>query len=315
MIHVFGPVPSRRLGLSLGIDLLPAKTCSYDCLYCQVGRTTAKTIEPGDLCSLSGVFDELRETLERVTPDVITLSGSGEPTLHLHIDQVIQFVKARTDRKIVVLTNGSLLWREDVRAKVSGAHLIMPTLSTVVEETFQRIHRPHPDLRLPLILQGIKELRQTFKGELFLEVMLLAGLNDSEAEVEGLRKTIQEISPDRVQLNTVVRPPADGKALPLDRQRLEEIKSFFGDVAEIIVDTRSKKTGGKGDPSAAVIVEMAKRRPVRVQDVALALNQPVRSAEALIKGLLIKGALTEQKHEGEAYFIAKTWSLGPGQRK
>lgn len=305
MIHVFGPVPSRRLGLSLGVDLLPVKTCSYDCLYCQVGRTTAMTIEPGEFCDLSRVLEELGQTLDRVTPDVITLSGSGEPTLHLHIDQVIDFVKTRTDRKIAVLTNGSLLWREEVRAKISGAHVILPTLATVFEGTFRRIHRPHPDLRLPLILRGIKDLRQSFKGGLFLEVMLLAGLNDSEAELDGLRKIIQEISPDRVQLNTVARPPADGKALPLDRQRLEEIKSFFGDPAEIIVGTHSKKTGGKGDPSAAVIVEMAKRRPVRVQDVALAVNQPVRAVQALIKGLVIKGALSEQQHGGEIYYIGR----------
>lgn len=305
MIHVFGPVPSRRLGLSLGVDLVPVKTCSYDCLYCQVGRTTVRTIAPGDFCSLSRVFDELRETLERVTPEVITLSGSGEPTLHLQIDRVIDFVRATTDRKVAVLTNGSLLWREEVRAKLSGAHVIMPTLATVFEETFRCIHRPHPDLQLPLVLQGIKDLRRSFKGELFLEVMLLAGLNDTEAEVEGLKKTIQGISPDRVQLNTVVRPPADGKALSLDRRRLEEIKSFFGDVAEIIVDIQSKTNAGEGAPSAAIVLEMAKRRPVRVQDVARALNQPVRAAEALIKGLRIKGALSEQEHGGETYYTGR----------
>jgi len=305
MVHVFGPVPSRRLGLSLGVDLVPPKTCSYDCLYCQVGRTTARTVVTGDFCRLSDVCHELQETLERITPDVVTLSGSGEPTLYVHIDQVIDFIKKRTDRKVVVLTNGSLLWREDVRAKVSGAHMIMPTLATVNESTFRRIHRPHPELRLDLILKGIKDLRQSFKGELFLEIMLLAGLNDTDEEMEGLRKIIREISPDRAQLNTVVRPPADSHALSLDRQRLEEIKEFLGDVAEIIVDTSSRKRPGKGDPSVAAILEMARRRPVRVKDAARTLNQPVPAVEAIIKGLLVKGVLAEQEHEGETYFIVK----------
>jgi len=306
MTYVFGPVTSRRLGLSLGIDLVPAKTCSYDCLYCQVGRTTSSTLEPGEFCSVSDVIAELGHKLERVTPDVITLSGSGEPTLHSRIDQIIDLVKEMTDRRIALLTNGSLLWREDVRERVSGAHVIMPTLSSVFEETFRTIHRPHPDLRLQTVIGGIKELRKSYRGQLYLEVIFLAGINDSEKEVAGLRQAIREISPDRVQLNTVVRPPADEKALSLDRKRLEDIKSFFGEVAEIVVGSPSTQKAVKGAPSADLILDMAKRRPVRVQDVASALNEPVQEVEDLIKGLLIKGALSKREHGGDIYYMYRS---------
>ncbi len=305
MTYVFGPVPSRRLGLSLGVDLVPAKTCSYDCLYCQVGRTTSSTLEPGDFCPVSDVIAELAQTLEGVTPDVITLSGSGEPTLHSGIGRIIDRIKEITSRRVALLTNGSLLWREEVRERVSGAHVIMPTLSSVFEETFRAIHRPHPDLRLQKVIGGIKALRESYRGELFLEVMFLAGINDSEKEVEGLHRVIQEISPDRVQLNTVVRPPADEKALTLDRERLEEIKSFFGEVAEIIVGAPPKERAVKGAPSADLILEMAKRRPVRIQDVADALKEPVREVEALMKGMLIKGVLSKQEHGGDVYYTRR----------
>jgi wyosine [tRNA(Phe)-imidazoG37] synthetase (radical SAM superfamily) len=178
----------------------------------------------------------------------------------------------------------------------------MPTLSSVFEATFRAIHRPHPALRLQKVLEGIKALRKSYRGQLFLEVMLLAGINDSEKEVAGLYRAVQDISPDRVQLNTVVRPPADDKALSLDRKRLEEIKSFFGEKAEIIAGSPPAEGASKGAPSADRILEMAKRRPVRVQDVAGALKEPVSEVEAVMKGLFIKGALSKQEHEGEVYF-------------
>ena len=234
MSHVFGPVPSRRLGLSLGVDLIPLKTCTYDCLYCQVGRTTRQSLDIESFFPVTEVLDELERKLERCIPDAITFSGSGEPTLSRDIDQVIAFVKKRTNIKTVILTNGSLLWREDVRKAVSRADMIIPTLTTVFKETFNLIHKPHSELSLKSIIEGLMGLRRTYKGDLFLEVVLLAGLNDSDKELEGLRKVIGQISPDKIQLNTVVRPPSDPMAISLDMKRLEEIKNLFGEKAEII---------------------------------------------------------------------------------
>ena len=305
MTYVFGPVPSRRLGLSLGIDLIPSKTCTYDCLYCQVGRTTCLTVEPEPFVPTGEVIGELNDALEKVHPDTITLAGSGEPTLHSEIDQVISFLKGITDTRVALLTNGALLWRKAVRNRVLGADLIMPTLTTVFEETFQAIHRPHGSLGLPLIIEGLKELRKDYEGIILLEVVLLAGINDNKKELEGIRKVIEEISPDKIQLNTVVRPPSDPRALSLDMEQMEDIKNFFGEKAEIIAGISSNKKAGEYDPHFKAIVEMAKRRPVTAADIAGVLNITPEESEAILKGLLLKGAIKKQDHEREVFYTAQ----------
>jgi wyosine [tRNA(Phe)-imidazoG37] synthetase (radical SAM superfamily) len=305
MTHVFGPVPSRRLGLSLGVDLIPPKTCSYDCLYCQVGRTTRLCVEPRAFVPLEEVVRELKQSLDRITPDVVTFSGSGEPTLHSGIGEAIAFVKEWSDLRVAVLTNGSLLWREEVRERVLAADVIMPTLSTVNEETFRKIHRPHPDLLLPRVIQGLKSLRKVYRGELDVEVVLLAGLNDSHEELAGIRKVLMDINPDKIQLNTVVRPPADAGALSLDRDTMEEVKTFFGERAEIIAFIPPEHRDQNYESLAVAVVEMAKRRPVRAADVGNVLGLSTKEAETLIKGLVVKGRLRSQDHLGETYYVSR----------
>jgi len=300
--YIFGPVPSRRLGLSLGVDLIPEKTCTYDCLYCQVGKTTNKAIETEPLIPIQEVIGELGQRLEKITPDVITLSGSGEPTLCSQIDRVIDLIKGITDIKIALLTNGSLFWKEEMRKKVLGAHIIMPTLSTASEETFRIIHRPHGELNLSMIIEGLVDLRRDYPGSLFLEVVLLAEFNDSDSEIEGLKRVIDRISPDKIQLNTVVRPPADSRAIPLDRKRLEDIKSFFGAKAEIVAHTPFEEKKIEYDSPAKAVLEMIKRRPVRDIDIANVLNMRLGEVEGLIKGLLLKGLIRKHEHSGDVFY-------------
>ncbi len=302
MKYLFGPVPSRRLGLSLGVDLIPPKTCSYDCLYCQIGKTTCKEIEPSAYVPVEAVIAELDETLAKVQPDYVTFSGSGEPTLHVGLGQLIAYVKERTAAKVAVLTNGSLLYRPEVREGLLKADMVMPTLSTVREETYRAIHQPHDKLNVASLLSGLKSLRKTFRGQLFIEVMLLAGFNDRDEEIEALRQGVLEIAPDRVHLNTVVRPPANAKAIPLDRKKLEYIKRVFGECAEIIATAPIKeKQHFQGTLSAAVL-EMARRRPVTVEDVAGALDAPLSEVDKTVKALVHNGELRLQTHIGKDYY-------------
>jgi wyosine [tRNA(Phe)-imidazoG37] synthetase (radical SAM superfamily) len=303
MAYIFGPVPSRRLGLSLGVDLIPAKTCTYDCLYCQVGRTTQKTVQTNAFVPIHKVLDELKKRLEIFTPDAITLSGSGEPTLYSKIDQIITSIKRITDIKIAILTNGSLFWQEEVRRRVSGADIIMPTLTTAFEETFRTIHRSDPELSVKSIIEGLGRLRQMYNGQIFLEVFLLAGINDSEKELQGLKEVIDVICPDKIQLNTVVRPPADQSAISLDMERLKEVRDFFGEGAEIIAEESLTGRWGQHDSMVESILEMAKRRPLRALDIATLFNMPLEEAEGVIKGLEIKGSLRQQEHLGEVYYM------------
>lgn len=305
MSHVFGPVSSRRLGLSLGIDLIPRKTCSFDCMYCQVGKTTDRIMEASSFVTVPEVIDELRGVLSKTPPDVITLAGSGEPTLNADIGNVISGIKKITSIPLTLLTNGSLLWDIRVRKKITGVDILIPTLSTVYDDTFKKIHRPHPDLKLSDIINGLKETRKEFKKNIFLEVVLLSGLNDTEKEISGLSKVIKEISPDRIQLNTVVRPPSDPDAISLDNKKLGEIKDYLGGSTEIIANVPLEKRKNIPDSKIEHVIEMIKRRPVTADDISKTLDIEKDEIEKLVKELRIKGRIREESHGGDLFYTSK----------
>ena len=305
MTYIFGPVPSRRLGLSLGVDLIPQKTCSYDCIYCQVGKTTDRIMEPASFVVLSEVIEELKGVLSKTPPDVITLAGSGEPTLNNDIGYIISEIKKITTIPLTLLTNGSLLWKKQVREKVKGVDILIPTLSSIYEETYKKIHRPHPDLKLKNILRGLKEMRKEYTGNFFLEVVLLAGLNDTEKEIAGISKIIKDIKPDKVHLNTVVRPPSEPSAISLSSEKLEEIRNYLGGNTEIIAFVPLKSRANKLDSIVDQIIEMIKRRPVTADDISTSLNIEKAETERFIKELMIKGNIQEQRHEDNLFYTSK----------
>jgi wyosine [tRNA(Phe)-imidazoG37] synthetase (radical SAM superfamily) len=304
MTYVFGPVPSRRLGLSLGVDLIPPKTCTFDCLYCQVGRTTSRTLEPKAFVPVREVVAEIKRKILKNVPDAITLAGSGEPTLYSEIDQVIASIKKMTKIKVALLTNGALFWKEEIRQRVLKADIIMPTLSSAFDHTFREIHRPHPGLDLATIINGLKMLRQDYKGQIFLEVIFLAGVNDTKKEVEALKNLVEQISPEKIHLNTVVRPPADSKAISLDRKKLEEINLIFGEKSEIVAEVPIKIKTRKEEHLINSLLDMVKRRPLKQIDIVNALGLSTDETEDLIKGLLIKGYIRRQSHSGDIYFLS-----------
>lgn len=230
---VFGPVKSRRLGRSLGIDVLPPKTCTYDCIYCQAGPTTTKTTQREPYAPPGDVADEvLRVLSEGADVDYVTFSGSGEPTLYSQIGTLIRLLKAQTDNPVAVITNGSLLWRGDVQDDLKEADLVMPSLDAGDQEMFARINRPPKDISFEKMVDGIAEFRKRFAGELRLEVLLLAGITDEE--VEKIADHVTRIGPDRVQINTVVRRPAEKSARAVPRARLEKLAAFFDPPGDIL---------------------------------------------------------------------------------
>jgi wyosine [tRNA(Phe)-imidazoG37] synthetase (radical SAM superfamily) len=269
-----------------------------------VGRTTAQTIEPTEYAPVSEVTSEIERKLANSRADAVTLAGSGEPTLHSGIDRVIASIKGMTDTPVVLLTNGSLFWMETVRQRARMADVIMPTLSTVFEHTFRKIHRPHPNLELRMIIDGLSKLREIYEGQLHLEVVLLAGINDTGRELEGLKAIIDRISPDKIQLNTVVRPPSDSRAISLDRKRLEEIKVLFGESAEIIAEVPVLGDQRKRDSVLKDLLEMVRRRPLTSVDIANSVNLSIEEVEDLVKGLLIKGYIRQQEHSGDIYYLS-----------
>ena len=309
--YVYGPVRSRRLGHSLGLDLVPAKTCCYDCVYCQQGRTTNKTFETAEYVPAAAVVEELRAFLadHRGTLDVITLSGSGEPCLNSGAGEVIRAAKEAGVAPVVVLTNGAPLLYESVREAVADADVVIPTLTSVRKETFEAVHRPCAGISPEALLAAWTEFKKRFRGRFEVEVMILAGFNDSEDELAALRDALHGLGPDAVQLNTVERPPTEAFARPVDGRRLREIGDFL-DLPYVL-------PGGAGDAadateaSEAALAERAreilKRRPCGPAELAAALGAGTVATSKVLDAMRRRGEVRVDRRDGQLFF---RWSGG-----
>lgn len=290
--HVFGPVPSRRLGRSLGLDLVPFKTCTYDCIYCQLGRTTCKTLERKEWTPLGPFLEELERKLG-TQPDYITLSGSGEPTLFTPVDKLIAEIRARTDIPIAVLTNGSLLGLEEVQRELAEADLVIPSLDAGNDATFRLVDRPHEGISFEHMLAGLIAFRRRFRKEFWLEVFLLGAHTTFDRELAGIRRCVDLIRPDRVQLNTVTRPPAEDYAMAVPRATLEEIAGTFTPRAEVIAEFHAPGELSGGEGGREEILDLLSRRPCSIDDLAEGLgmhrNEVLKSVEHLRAEGMVEG--------------------------
>ncbi len=294
---IFGPVASRRLGLSLGVDLVPHKTCDFDCIYCECGRTTDFVTEPGLFNRAGPILAELREVLETQGDrlDFVTLSGAGEPTLNAELGPIVRGIKDLTKARVAAITNSSLLHRGEVMEALSPVDVIMPSLDSALEETFRRINRPHPAVTLEKVLEGLYSLRKSFKGRVWLEILLVAGINDSPAEVEALVREARRIEPDRIQLNTVDRPPADRGVEGVPFDRLKELAGLFGPRAEVIARPRAAFKPGRAETLEADILAMIDRRPCTEEDLITAFGLGSDELGAVLKTLLVKGRVRQER--------------------
>ncbi|MDD2679862.1 MAG: radical SAM protein [Candidatus Omnitrophica bacterium] len=238
MKYLYGPVKSRRLGASLGISLTPYKTCDFDCIYCQLGRTNNLTVERKEYIKVSEIINELRTWLgdnREIAQglEYITLSGSGEPTLNTGIGELITEIKRLTPLKVAVLTNTSLLVDSEVRRQLLEADLIVPSLDAVTQGLFIKIDRPHPGINIEEIIAGLVALRKEFRGKIWLEVMLLKGINDDIRHIRKLKDIIEKINPDKIQLNSPARTTAESGIYAVGRPKLKKIREILGQEAEI----------------------------------------------------------------------------------
>jgi len=302
MAHLFGPVPSRRLGRSLGVDLIPPKTCPYDCIYCEVGPTTHQT-NRRFAYRTEAIIRELAGYLQDSSqkPDIITLAGSGEPTLNLGLGEIIQKIKAMADIPVAVLTNGALLYLPEVRRELAAADVVLPSLDAAREETYRAVNRPLPELTLASLLEGLTAFRQEYRGQIWLEVMLLQGINDNEEELALLRRALTQIAPDKIQLNTAVRPVVKATARPLARSEMEAVAAFLGGPVEAIASFE------RADIAAAAcqdedFVEMLSRRPMTAPDLAVALGLPLGQVEARLKRLEKSGRISHNRYHDQEFY-------------
>lgn len=301
--HVYGPVPSRRLGFSLGVDIIPFKTCTLDCTYCQLGSTRKTVCRRGSWFPPREILAQVKEAVgsgQKI--DVITFSGSGEPTLNRDIGRIIRAIKKMTRIPVVVLTNGTLLTRKEVRRDLAAADIVVPSLDAVPGNLFHRVNRPNRALDPEKIIDGLARFREGFRGEIWLEVMLIRGVNDSPAHIKALRAAADRIRPERIQLNTVVRPPADGKAKPLSPGAMRKIRDALGPRAEIIASfEKRKQTPAAGDFETALLTAVG-RRPMTAEDISFSLGRHRDEVLKALSSLRSRRKVRKAVHGGKAYF-------------
>ncbi len=302
--YLYGPVPSRRLGFSLGVDLVPFKTCSLDCVYCQLGRTTNLTIDRKEYSPTAEIIDELNQYLKSSPSlDFITFSGSGEPTLHSRLGEMIGLVKENYPQyKVAVLTNGTLFCRGEVREEVKRADLLVPSLDAVSEPVFKRLNGPHHGLNLEEIISGLIQLRSEFEGEIWLEVFIVPNLNDSETELQVLKEAIERINPDKVQLNTLDRPGAESWVVAARKERLEKIASYLPRAEVIAKFPSEKRTGAYSKDIEASIVSTLKRRPCTASDLSRILNLHPNEVNKYLHALLEEEKVKLEEGERGLFF-------------
>ncbi len=307
--YLFGPVPSRRLGMSLGIDLIPKKVCSLDCVYCEVGKTTKLTTQRLEYVKYNKVIDELNDFMSTNPKiDYITFSGSGEPTLNSRIGDVLNFIKEKyPDVKTAVLTNGTLLSDKNLRKELLKADVILPSLDAAGEETFKKVNRPAPNLSLDEYIQGIIDLRKEYSGKIWLEVLFLKGYNDSEDELIRLKKAIEKIKPDSIQLNTLDRPGTVEGLIALTTDELKKIIDFWGfPNAEIIASQIERTTisSYRSDVESAILETIA-RRPCTLEDLHKLLGIHVNEINKYLGTLESEGKIVTQSLERGTFYELK----------
>lgn len=288
MEYIFGPVPSRRLGQSLGIDTVPLKTCNWNCVYCQLGRTMPLTNERREYVPVEDILLEAEQGLRpRVTGaiDWVTFVGSGEPTLHSRLGELIRGVKNITALPVAVITNGSLLYKPEVREELSVADAILPTLDAGTAKLYRKVNRPHPDIAFERLVDGLIAMRKEYRGKLWVEVMLVRGLNDTSQALEEIAKVLQKAGPDAVHINLPTRPPAETWVQPTDEKGLMRAMSILGNIAEVVLPAEGSFNLSGYENVVDAVVGIITRHPMRQDELERTLTHwsSGQVKEALVK--------------------------------
>lgn len=302
--YLFGPVPSRRFGRSLGIDLTPLKTCSLDCVFCQLGRTTQKTIKRDEYIPTADVIEELEMWLENGgEADYLTLSGSGEPTLNTRFGHVLAFLRQQPIPS-ALLTNGTLFTLPDVREAASLAHVVKVSLSAWDRRSFEWVNRPHPGLSFMDILKGLQAFRDGFDGQLWMEVFLLSGINAMAKDVQKIAHLVRNLKPDRIHLNTIARPPAEDFAAPVSMAQLEQLTGLFSPPADIAADFTPHRTS-KTIADESSILAMLARRPCTMKHIEAAFGLHLNEVSKILGHLIQENRIRSDIRNNDVYYALR----------
>jgi wyosine [tRNA(Phe)-imidazoG37] synthetase (radical SAM superfamily) len=292
------------------VDLTPRKTCTLDCVFCQLGRTTHKTLARKEYVPTEEALTELKSWLEeKGTADYITLSGSGEPTLHSGFGEVLRFIRSHSSIPSVLLTNGTLLHLPEVQEAAGHAHIVKVSLSAWDQASFGWVNRPHPELSFDRMIEGQKAFRARFKGQMWLEVFLVGGMNSLPSDVARIAALAKDIRPERIHLNTAVRPPSEDFVVPVSRERLESLTSLFYPKAEVIAEFEAKQ---RVEMHAAQeeIYSMLERRPCTAQDIAETFSMHPNEVSKYLGKLLRDKRIRAQARNGQVYYVSEREGAG-----
>lgn len=302
--YLFGPVPSRRFGLSLGLDLVPFKTCTFDCVFCQLGRTTVKTLARADYVPAEAVVEEVARWLgSGGRADYLTLAGSGEPTLHERCGEVIRRIRSMTDIPVALLTNGSLLWDPRVRDAAAEANVVKLSLSAWDDASCRLVNRPHPDLSWERMWEGHRRLRDDVRGALWVEVFLVRGVNSADVDVGKIAGLAALLKPDRIHLNTAVRPSAEDFVRPVPHDQMVELASLFTPPAEVIGDFRTATSPATGAREETILAMLA-RRPCTADQIASVFGMHRNEVAKYVGELLREGRISAERVSEEVFYRA-----------
>jgi len=304
--YIFGPVPSRRLGMSLGIDLVPHKVCTLNCVYCECGRTTDLTLERKEYVPYGEVTREIAHYLNHnPRPDYITFSGSGEPTLNARIGDVLHFIRGRSrDIPVAVLTNGTLLFDQNVRRELLEADVVLPSLDAATEATFRKVNRPFHTLNISEYIQGLVDFRRAYGGKLWLEVLIIPGINDTRENIAALDDAFSRIQPQAVQLNTLDRPGTVANLRAATREELQAIADSwnFPAVSIIAAAAERKKAVAYRDDTESAILETIKRRPCTLEDLHKILGLHINEINKYLDVLENDGRVTTWQEDRGLFY-------------
>ena len=303
--YIYGPVPSRRLGHSLGIDLVSYKVCSYDCIYCQLGRTKKTTIERKPYMPAEIILNQLYKKLEEdLCADYITLAGSGEPTLNIDIGSIIHEIKKQTKIPVVVLTNGSLLYDIRVRRSIMEADVILPSLDAHNQKGFEAINRPNPDISFETMVGGLIDLRKEYPGKIWLEVFILDGINETETDAAQFQKWIEMIKPEKIHINTAVRPSAESFARRVSQKQMIRFCKILGKKAEPIASFIDTKKYKRATDIQKNLLNLLARRPCTLDDISSGLNVHKNEILKYIEPLVKNQTINIEKKDAVIYYQA-----------
>ena len=300
-MYTYGPVPSRRLGRSLGVSPIPPKTCSYSCVYCQLGRTNRKQIRREGFYPKEDILAEIAQLMEVSSPDYITFVGDGEPTLCKDLGWLIGQCKEKWTIPVAVITNGSLLFLEDVRHDLKKADVVLPTLDAGNEKTFKTINKPHGHIKYDAMLQGLVDFRSGYSGQIWLEVMLVKGLNDTEDELLNIRQAVDMIQPDRVYVVIPIRPPAESWVKPPDPVTILKAQQILGEAIPLTGLESGRFGLQEFSDARQAIMGIASRHPLRREQAADI--EKTFSAPETVKQMLKVKELVEVEYNGNKYLL------------